>query len=422
MKKVLIIAYYFPPLGMGGTQRVAKFIKYLPQFGWHPLVVTVKQVAYYATDETLLQDVEEATIYRTGSLDPQRLAHLVSGRGSTPKTGVRKAKGALQKLLNWLFIPDTKILWLPFAFLKSLQVIYREKPDCLLTTSPPHSVHLLGLVLELFCNLKWVADFRDGWSGGNFQYEPTVLHRWLNRFWQARVVRGADGVVAVSSLLQEKLRAASLSNPSKFCCITNGFDLADVAKAAHVGRNTRFTMTHCGTLATVSQVHGFLEALSDLLSKTPELRNKVAVDFVGYVLDTGVAQQVDEMGLADIVRFSGYLNHLLALEKVLAADLLLYFVSPDVSDDFIPGKTFEYMAAAKGVLAIGPEVEGVKILSEFCQVRVVPHHDLAAIARAIYAFYVTESKERPGSKTHDLGRFEREHLTAQLARQLDSLQ
>jgi len=158
---------------MGGTQRMAKFVKYLPQFGWKPYVVTVKDIVYFAKDESLLADVRDADITRTGSLDPQRLlARFAFGK---PQSAVaRKASGSkvwrtTNRLLQWVFVPDAKVLWLPFALYRAWKRLRSENIDCVLTSAPPHASQLLGFALKKMTKIPWVADFRDGWAHGNFQ-------------------------------------------------------------------------------------------------------------------------------------------------------------------------------------------------------------------------------------------------------------
>src|SRR3990172_4970802 len=183
LRKVLFIAYYFPPLGMGGTQRVAKFAKYLPEFDWQPYIVTVKNIAYYSYDETLIKDIAKVKVIRTGSFDPQRLFYILNKfkKKQASAAGLSPKKRKLNQVLNWLLIPDTKILWLPFVLFHAVKIIKRENIKHIITTSPPHSVHLAGFLLKIFFGIKWFADFRDGWISGNFQSEPTFFHRWANR-------------------------------------------------------------------------------------------------------------------------------------------------------------------------------------------------------------------------------------------------
>lgn len=419
-KKVLLLVYYFPPLGMGGTQRAAKFVKYLREFGWRPFVVTVKDVAYYTKDASLLQEVQTAKIARTGSFDPQRLMALFASKksASLPNARPHKLTQTVNSFLSWILIPDTKILWLPFAFFKAIKIIRKEKIDCLLTTSPPHSVHLLGKFLKRVTGIPWVVDFRDGWSEGNFQKEPTPVHKRLNRALEKSVLRNADHVVGVSSKLVSRLVEQFEDYSAKFHTITNGFDSDDFPKKK-LGSNKKFTITYSGTLTAISPVDSFLKALSGLVSRRPEMRSDILVNFVGTDL-VGVKNVVENMNLSDVVEFRGYLTHREAIENILKSDLLLYTIAEWASEDFIPGKTFEYLASRIPVLAIGPRVEGVQILEKYASVLYFTHEKVEEIIQALLRSYTDFKEGRPGPKNQkDFSRFDRRALTKSLAEILD---
>lgn len=424
MKTVLILAYYFPPLGMGGTQRVAKFVKYLPRFGWQPVVVTVKDIAYYAKDESMLDELRAVRIYRTGSLDPHRVLHKLSrGQSDRSPVGERRrglAGTRLYRLLSWTTIPDSKKLWLPFAFMQVRKLLKNEACDCLLTTSPPHSVHLLGYWLQRIYRLPWVADFRDGWSGGNFQYEPTFVHRWLNRRLERLVLRNADRVITVSEPLTEKMRQKAGPGDGRFQTITNGFDAADFPGKTRQTRGEKFTVTYSGTLSPIAPLESFLIALSQLLRAQPELSNKVVVNLVGLDLDGRVSVAVRELSLAKHVRLVGYCEHQKAIAYLLQSDLLLYPVADWASDDFVPGKTFEYMAAGKPVLAIGPEVEGVRLLRQTNAVLHAGHQEVGALVQIIRDLICTRQKPvRPARRDKVVRMYTREALTGRLSQILN---
>ncbi len=423
MKKVLILAYYFPPLGMGGTQRAAKFAKYLPDFDWEPIVVSVKDIVYYAKDSTLLTELTDTKIYRTGSLDPQRLFYLLSApTGQTKQTAANNSRGHfLNKLLSFFFIPDSKILWLPFALFRSWRLIKKENIEFVLTTSPPHSIHFAGLFLKRCKKLKWIADFRDGWSGGNFQSEPTRFHAYLNQLLQKRVVRAADQLVTVSSGLRNILIQKSEAHPIKFTVITNGFDAEDFATLHPRPPARRFEIVFSGALTNIAPVNSFLVALSSLLCKNPHMRKRILLLLVGCNLQSNLLELVNRLELSDCVHFTGYLSHLHALEIVMSADLLLYPVAQDASHDFVPGKTFEYLASGKRILAIGPRVEGIRILEQHRALNTLPHEDIPAIEDALLRFFQEGTVVTSTDLTsRNVLRFERRQLTKQLSQILDT--
>jgi len=426
LKKVLILAYYFPPLGMGGTQRPAKFVKYLPEFNWTPYVITVKNIAYYARDPSLLNDVKGAQVFRTGSLDPQRLLSLFSSHNSnSPSHDKNWTSGSWQtvkKIFFSFFIPDAKIFWLPFAILKAIKIINRENITCIFTTSPPHSLQLAGLLLKKIKGLPWVVDFRDGWSSGNFQGEPTAIHKWLNRFWEGRVLAAADEVIGVSSQMLDDLKSRSSELSSKFHTIPNGFDPEDLPNIQPNFSNEKFTIVYCGTASAISPVDSFLNGLSLLLGNRPDLRKEVLFKFIGIDLTGAVKSLAGQLGLNDVIQSNGYLDHRKAFEEIVKADVLLYPVANSASQDFIPGKTFEYLASRNAVLALGPCVAGTEILEKYSSVESVSHEKLGAIERAIFKFYSEfKNKSEPGAHQNDISQFERKKQTRMLAGILDNL-
>jgi len=257
MKKVLFLCYYFPPMGMGGTQRSAKFVKYLPAFSWKPIVVSVKDVEYYAKDETLLDEIGTTEIIRTESLDPLRLfARFANKRKQDIESPEIESSKRTSKLLNflnqiivgWLLIPDSKILWLPFALKASLKLIKTQKIGIVYTTSPPHSAHLGGLIIKLMTGVKWVADFRDDWTGGESQPCPTIFHRFINRLLEKLVLKSAVRVIAMCDHLTHNLKKKNgyQFQINKFNTITNGYDRDDFSGLLNVPLHSRFTITHCG--------------------------------------------------------------------------------------------------------------------------------------------------------------------------------
>lgn len=422
LKKVLILAYYFPPLGMGGTQRMAKFIKYLPEFGWKPVVVTVKEIAYYARDTSLLEDVSSASIYRAGSLDPQRLLAIFASKRSNSDDAVWTDSSwqKINKLISFLFIPDPKILWLPFALVKCARLIQKEKIDVILTSSPPHSLQLVGLLLKKIKRVRWVVDFRDGWSGGNFQREPTRIHRRLNRFLEQRIVQASDRVVAVSSQLLQSLQRFAPENPDKFHTITNGYDADDLPQAITQPSPREFSIVYCGTISPISPIESFMTGLTQALHKRPDMAEDMRVSFIGIDLTGTVHILARKHGLSGIIEHKGYLSHKKALAEIVKADLLLYPIADSASEDFIPGKTFEYLASGNRVLAIGPQVAGVKILEECGAVETLAHADIAAIEQALITHYdKTKMNGRLRRQQRSFLHFERKHLTARLAEVLE---
>ena len=432
MRKVLILAYYFPPLGMGGTQRVAKFVKYLPKFGWHPTVVTVKNVAYYAYDYSLLGDVRSAHVVRTGSADPQRVLAKIKKAGVhqtqnqhsfDPSSKLTRLLNILNKVLSIFLIPDSKVLWLPFAISAATNLLKTQKFNAVITTSPPHSIHFAGMYLQRRFKIPWIADFRDGWVGGEFQNEILFFQQRINQWLQSKVLERADHIVAVSEGLALFLKKNLHGNDRKFTTITNGFDSEDFIRAPkREAQDNKFTFCHCGAVTAISDPDPFFSGLKKALLNRPNLRNKVRVEFVGHVLLEKFAKTIRELGLSDIISLTGYKSHDQALSHMKSADVLLLTLSEKISPGFIPGKLFEYLGAQKPILAIIPPGDSSSILMQSGIAFIVYPSNSKKIGKVIIEIIEKRNKVLTEELNKNyIQRFERRYLTNRLVQELEKI-
>lgn len=420
-------------MGMGGTQRAAKFARYLPKFGWQPYIITVKTVQYYAQDATLLRELENVPIYRTGSLDPLRLLALLEKRKN--RTGISEnssqtttlKKKSFLKWLNdfiggWLLIPDSKILWLPFAFWQAIKIIRREKIKVIFTTSPPQSIHLLGRWLKFICRVKWVADFRDEWTGGESQPCPTRFHARVNRRMEKRVLQSADRVLGICQKLANNLQKKAGDEPQKYITLMNGFDKADFPFDLSVGQNPKFTILHCGSLSKVSNPEPFLAAVARLYDQKPELQNQIQIQFIGTDIFSQLPPLLEKYNLRELVQVVNYLPHREAIARMMHAHLLLLIVIKRGPEEIITGKVFEYLASGRRILAIIPEGELAAIIREASAGTIVSHQDTEQITATIMNFFIQfQNQTIENQPAKSVFQFERENLTAKLAVILNSL-
>lgn len=420
-KRVLLISYYFPPLGMGGTQRVAGFARHLPKFDWQPTVLTVKPIYYYAHDDELLAGLERCEIVRTGSLDParvmQKLREALAGSGTeTGSSPARGARSSLLRLLNFLTIPDNKILWLPFAARAATKLLRKQSFDMLLSSGPPHSTHLLVRRLSRRCNLPWVADLRDRWANGDFQPNPTGLHRRADRALQSRCLAHAAHIVAVSEGLAETLRhTLPREKRGRVSVITNGFEAVDFRDISEQ-KPERFDIVHAGTIGNYVHPETILFAYKQFLEETGLPPAGTQMIFIGADLSGKFHEAIRALKLDEYVQISGYKRHSEAVRAISMAQVLLYLVSGAGYSGFIPGKTFEYLAAGRPVLALADETEGLRILQKYSRVRHVAPQDLAGTVLALKAFYLEFTRGRTRRRVPEsINEFTREQLTGRLA-------
>lgn len=418
MKKLLILSYYFPPLGLGGTQRIAKFVKYLPQFGWQPTVVTVKSIAYWAQDQSLAQDVAAARVVRTESWDPQR---LMARLGRTTLEVNRQTGGGListvnQKLLPRILLPDSKILWAPQVMHEVKRLFREERFDALMTTSPPHSTHLIGLRIAKRFYLPWLADFRDGWAGSHVVNEPSERFFRRNLKMQQIVVCAADAVLACSSGIAESLQNAD-GLSEKTTVMTNGFDPEDF-----VGETARdaehFTLCYSGTLNRWAKPEPFLRALRLALNLRPRLAQRLRVLFVGLDTLGESAALAKQLGLSAVVQMLGHRPHNEAVRHLQNADGLLLLAQARATDTFIPGKTFEYIGARKPIFAVSNSRLTNDLLRGYRHALVVDEESPEFIAERLLEFMAADW---PPFDEAFITRFDRRRQTEKLAQILDAI-
>lgn len=425
-KKILVIAYYFPPLGGAGVQRVLKFVKYLPEFGWEPVVLTVKEISYLARDGTLLEELSPGRkVVRTGSFDPHRIIYLVK-RFFGVKNQASQNRQLAQpfsklRFLKWLFIPDSKIGWFPLALWKGLSLIRERKIDLIFSSSPPVTAHLIGYWLSRMTKKPLVLDFRDPWNLSADTY-PAALHKKLNQVLERKVLRQAKGIVAVNQFLADELRTKSLAKETEI--ITNGFDSADFEKL-EVHSSSKFEIVYSGTFNRLNDPRPFLRAFSELVSQNQEFAEQSIFTRVGLVLDWDWTSLLREYKLGGNVNSVGYLPHRQSLEYLLKAALLLVTTTGQRGAELIStGKIYEYLAARRPILAIVPEKgAAAKLIREHQAGVVVDPGDQERIKLQLLDFFgkFKRAKLTQECSPTDIGKFERRYLTEKLALFLNQL-
>ncbi|MBW8327139.1 MAG: glycosyltransferase family 4 protein [Prolixibacteraceae bacterium] len=360
MKKVLIITYYWPPSGGAGVQRWLKFAKYLPEFGWQPVILTVDPhyASYPQRDESLLAEVDSnCLVYTTKSFELYNLYKWVSGKKEVPYGGFanESKEGLLQKASKFLrgnfLLPDPRKGWNKYALKKAAELIQEFNIDTVVTTSPPHSTQLIGLKLKQKFNIRWIADLRDPWTDIYYynQFKHTALALKIDKSYERKVIENADRLVTVSEdvkrIFAEK---SSLQIAAKTAVVPNGFDEEDF-RITEVQAETRKIITYTGTISEAYDVDAFLDALVQM---DTSLKSNLLIRFVGKV-PSSVAQKFRNTGLE--VELVGYVDHSKSIEYLFRSDLLL-LVIPKVKNNqgILTGKFFEYLASQKTVLAIGP--------------------------------------------------------------------
>lgn len=362
MKRVLIITYYWPPNGGAGVYRWLKMSKYLPAYGWQPVVYTPSNPEVVADDPGLLQDVDQRvevvkrpitepfSLYKrfTGRAQHERVqtAFLSEGGGGGWKEAV-----ALWVRSNF-FIPDARVWWVRPS-IRYLKNYLRKHPvDAVISTGPPHSMHLIAMAIKRATGLPWIADFRDPWTGIDF-YGQLALSRRADRKHhrsEHEVLTTADRVVTVSWSWAKDLETLGAKHVE---VITNGFDRADVPHV-HSSVDDRYSLVHIGSMSATRDLPGLWKALATLVQRDPVFNERFVLRFVGPV-DHSVVESATAAGLGKHIERLGRVDHATAMREMQRARVLLLPINDTPnSAGILPGKLYEYLAVGRPILAVGP--------------------------------------------------------------------
>jgi glycosyltransferase involved in cell wall biosynthesis len=368
--KVLIITYYWPPSGGAGVQRWLKFSKYLPEFGWEPIVLTIDPAfaAYPVTDESLSEELPASLkVYKTPAVD--YFSIYKKDKTRIPTAGFANSidnslKGKILRFVRGnFFIPDPRKGWNRYAFKKACELITKEGINHIITTSPPHSTQLIGLkIKKKFQGIKWIADLRDPWTDIYYyeQFYPTLISKYLDLRLEKKVLKNADRIITVGASLKTSFSLKVNGIADKIEVITNGYDEDDF-KGLKSKSPDVFTITYTGTLSDVYPIEGFLAALQILKEKGNNFRLK----FIGSVSKKNkdlILSKTDD----SIVEFIPHVDHASAIDYMLNTSLLLLIIPDHQSNkSIITGKLFEYIATGKPIICLGPcDGDAAEILKE----------------------------------------------------------
>lgn len=424
-KKILIITYYWPPAGGPGVQRWLKFAKYLPDFGWKPIIYTPENPSYPLLDETLMKDVpENIEMVRTKIWEPYQLAEKLNKSNKKFKAGqfdVGKNQSWKSKLSIWVrgnfFIPDARVFWVKPSVTFLEKYLKENKIDTIITSGPPHSLHLIGLGLKnKMPDLKWVADFRDPWTEISYykHLKLTKSSDKKHRQLESAVFKNADITLATSYTDAENFRKAG----GNAFCITNGYDESDSGKKAK-GQNLQngqaFTLSYIGVLEQLRNPENLWKALDELIEENAEFAADFKLKFVGRI-DDKILQSIENSSLKNHILNLGYLAHGKAVEEMQNSDMLLITNFPnEASKGIIPGKIFEYLASGKQILSFGPDKADVaKILEETQAGKHFSYQDTENIKKFILEKYELWKNDSLIENTQHIEQFSRKNLTQQL--------
>ncbi|MFZ4929747.1 glycosyl transferase family 1 [Chryseobacterium sp. Mn2064] len=421
-KKILIITYYWPPAGGPGVQRWLKFAKYLPDFGWKPIIYTPENPSYPLIDETLMKDVpENIEMVRTKIWEPYQLAEKLNKSNKKFKAGqfdVGKNQSWKSKLSIWIrgnfFIPDARVFWVKPSIQFLEKYLKENKIDTIVTSGPPHSLHLIGLGLkDKLPHLKWIADFRDPWTEISYYKHLKLTKSSDNkhRKLESAVFKNADITLATSYTDAENFRKAG----ANAFCITNGFDESDSGEKVTGQKNQNFTLSYIGVLEQLRNPENLWKALHELIQENHDFASNFKLKFVGRI-DDKILQFIESSNLKNHILNLGYLSHGKAVEEMQNSEMLLITNFPNESSKgIIPGKIFEYLASGKQILSFGPDQADVaKILEETKAGKHFSYHDTETVKTFILEKFNLWKSGNLQENTQHIEQFSRKNLTQQL--------
>ena len=357
MKRVLVIAYYWPPSGGSGVQRWVKFVKYLQAEGWQPVVFAPKSADYPSLDPSFEAEVPTSVEVLRGPIwEPYSAYRKLTGAKSTQVTEISSGpKTWKQKLSLWIranvFVPDPRVSWVKRS-VKTLKKYLEEHPvDVIVTTGPPHSVHLIGHRLHKALGTPWIPDFRDPWSRMYYlKHLPMTAVTWKKLLaMEQSVLDEASAVLACTPLMQEEFQAQTRTPVAN---ITNGYDEEDFAGPAPEG-DGHFNITHTGLFAADGNPLTLWKVLGEMKAEDPAFREALRLRLVGKV-DREILESIGSAGLEANLVALGPQNHAAAVKEQRSATLLILPLRNDPEyKPILPGKLFEYLAARRPVLGIG---------------------------------------------------------------------
>lgn len=429
MKKVLVISYYFPPSGGSGVQRVLKFVKYLPHFGWQPVVYTVKNGEYPIIDNSLEKDVPESVeVIRTKIWEPYNLYKKFTGQSSESKISPgflhEQSKPKLtQRLSQWIrgnvFIPDARKFWIKPS-IKYLVKYLRENPvDAIYSSGPPHSCHLIALGIKKKINIPWVADFRDPWTNIYFYKHLHLSNRSHKKNLQLEknVLSNADSILVVGNTMKKDFE--QLTNKPVYA-ITNGYDEDDVTNDNTL--DDKFSLVYTGYLVSDENPEILWQALSELVKENESFAKDLELIFIGKV-DMNAQNQIESYGLKENTIYISYKPHseIVTYQRKAQALLLLLNDTPEFKR-ILTGKMFEYLAAKRPVICIGSsDGDAAEIIRETNSGVVFRGDDKEQLREKLLDFYNQFKLKNLQIQSIGIENYSRRNLTIKLSEILNSI-
>ncbi len=420
MFKVLVIAYYYPPMGLSGVQRTLKFTKYMSKYNWEPTVLTTGKTAYFAHDLSLLKEVEQngISVVRTDSFD---INSLLSKFGTVrmPNEKIRKF---LSNLSKTFFIPDNKVPWTLKAYKKAKSLLNEEKYDMIFVSIPPFSSFRLANRLKKEFDIPLIVDYRDLWYGNHFAYYPTPYHKMRHKKLEDSALRNADHIIAVNRNIKEKLLTTyPFLKFEEVSIISHGYDPLDFEGLEHEQDERllkKIRITYSGIFYENVTPKYFLKAFKLLTNSHPEIAERFELHFIGHFRREN-EKIIKKYNLHRFAHIHGYMNHEDVLRKIISTDVLWVMLGTGNNMSTVSaGKLYEYFGTKKLILATVPDGASRSSAEEYNSSIITSPDNIEEIRNAFIKIYeMFEKNDVPEPNDDFVKNHDRDYLTKQLTQQ-----
>ncbi|WP_452603308.1 glycosyl transferase family 1 [Pontimicrobium sp. MEBiC06410] len=420
-KKVLIITYYWPPAGGPGVQRWLKFVKYLPDFNIEPIVYCPENPNYPLIDKSLITDVaKDLTVIKQPIKEPYKIASIFSKKSKTISKGiipVEKKQSFIEKAMLYVrgnfFIPDARKNWVKPSVAFLYNYIKTNAIQTIITTGPPHSLHLIGLQLQQRLDVKWISDFRDPWTtiGYHKQLRLTEASKAKHKTLEHEVLNAADEIVVTSN--NTKVEFETITN-KPITVITNGYD---VEKVKTQELDTKFSISHIGSLLSKRNPLVLWKVLKALVEEEKGFAEDLEINFVGAVSDS-ILKTIASYKLDTYVKNRGYVPHKEAIMYQKKSQILLVVeIDSEETKSIIPGKLFEYMVSQRPIIALGPKDSDVEIIINKTNTgKYFDYNNYKELKELLKAHYIAFKKNDLKTQPINLQNYSRKKLTETLSK------
>lgn len=420
MKRALIVTYYWPPAGGPGVQRWLKFVKYFRDFGIEPIVYIPENPSYPLVDVNFGTEIPSGIeILKHPIKEPYRFASVFSKKKTKQmSSGIipKKKSSTMEKLMLYIrgnfFIPDARVGWVKPSVKFLSDYISKNPVDVVITTGPPHSLHLIGMQLKKELGVKWIADFRDPWTTIHYHKSLRLnkASEKKHKELEAGVLNTADTIVVTSPTTKKEFEAIT-NKP--IAVITNGFDTSEEIS---VTVDEHFSISHIGSLLSERNPEALWKTLRKISEENPSFKEDLRLKFAGAVSEE-VKKSLQRNELLENSNFAGYVSHSEALQLQKRSQLLLLVeIDSGETKAIIPGKLFEYLAAGRPIIALGPEGSDIKgIIQETQAGRFFSYSERKALESEILRCYEEFKKGNLNVSSVAIEKYSRRELTKHMA-------